>query len=150
MKRFANAVALLATLVLVVGACGDDDAGITVEDAWARTSPMMATNGAAYMKITAPSDDALVGAVVSSSIADHAEVHEVVMGGEGEMTMQQIQRLELPAGEEVSLQPGGYHVMFIDLAAPFEVGQTFDLTLEFENADDLVVEVEVTEEDPNA
>lgn len=147
--RGAKVAALLAALVMVVAACGDDDSGVTVDGIWARTSPQMAANGAAYMKITAPSDDALVGAVVSSDIADHAEVHEVVMDDEGQMMMGEVERIPLPAGDEVSLQPGGYHVMFIDLAAPFEMGQTFDLTLQFENADDMTVEVEVTEEDPN-
>lgn len=142
-------VALAAMLVVGVTACGDDDGGITVEGVWARTSPKVATNGAAYMKITTPVDDALVGATVSSDIADHAEVHEMIMGSDGEMAMQQTQRIAINAGETLSLQPGGYHVMFIDLAAPFELGQTFDLTLEFESGDTVTVEVEVTEEDPN-
>jgi copper(I)-binding protein len=142
-------IALAALLVVGVTACGGDDE-ITVEDVWARTSPMMATNGAAYMKITAPTDDALVGASASSDIAAMVQVHEVVMGDDGEMAMQETEKIELPAGETVSLQPGGYHVMFMELADPFEIGQTFDLTLEFESGEELTVEVEVTEEDPNA
>ena len=148
--RGLRIAALVAALIMVVAACGDDDSGVTVEGVWARTSPKVATNGAAYMKITAPTDDALVGATVDSSIADHAEVHEMIMMDDGMMAMQEAEKVELPEGETVSLQPGGYHVMFIELAAPFEMGQKFDLTLHFEDAADVTVEVEVTEEDPNA
>lgn len=143
-------VALVATLIMSVAACGDDDGGITVEDTWARTSPKVATNGAAYMKITSDTDDALVGAAVPSDIADHAEVHEVVMDADGAMMMQQTEKVELPAGETVSLQPGGYHVMLIELVDALEIGQTFDVTLEFESGATKTVSVEVTEEDPNA
>lgn len=148
--KVSKMVALVATMVLVVAACGDDDGGITVDGVWARTSPKVAANGAAYMQITAAEADALVGAEVSSDIADHVEVHEVIMDGDGMMMMQETEKIDLPAGETVSLQPGGFHVMFIDLVEPFELGQTFDLTLMFESGEEIVVEVEVTEEDPNA
>ncbi|MGA1345546.1 MAG: copper chaperone PCu(A)C, partial [Ilumatobacteraceae bacterium] len=66
----------------------------------------------------------------------------------GAMVMQQIMSLDLPAGETVELKPGGYHVMLIDLAAPLEIGQTFDLTLDFETAPDRVVTVEVRDDAP--
>ena len=149
----------LALLSFGAAACGSDDA-ITVNDPWARSSPAMVTMGAAYMQITAPAGDTLIGVSVPESIADHAEVHEMVPAAEadssmdmgdhssmdmGAMVMQQIMSLDLPAGETVELKPGGYHVMLIDLASPLEIGSTFDLTLDFETADDMVVSVEVRE-----
>lgn len=149
----------LALLSFGAAACGSDDA-ITVVDPWARTSPAMVTMGAAYMQITAPAGDTLIGVSVPASIADHAEIHEMVPAAEAEssmdmgddssmdmgaMVMQQIMSLDLPAGETVELKPGGYHVMLIDLAGPLEIGSTFDLTLDFETADDMVVSVEVRE-----
>jgi len=116
--------------------------------------------GAAYFKITSENDDSLIGVSVSTDIADHAEIHEVVhsmdMSDEstdmsddemhdGAMSMQQIDSLELPAGSTVRLAPGGYHIMLIDLAAPLVAGETFELTLDFATADDLTVTVEVSE-----
>jgi len=65
--------------------------------------------------------------------------------GDDSMTMQEIDKLEIPAGETVKLEPGGYHVMLIDLVEPLEVGQTFDVTLTFEKAGDKTVTVEVKE-----
>jgi copper(I)-binding protein len=62
--------------------------------------------------------------------------------------MQQVASIPLPAGETVSLAPGGFHIMMMNLAAPFESGQKFDVTLQFEVMGDVVVEVEVMEEAP--
>lgn len=178
LKRAAQGVALVAVSALVVASCGSDDDStsdtssatkedITISGAWARTSPMSVTVGAVYMDITASFDDELVGASVDASIAATAEIHETVtaMPGEegeassmssdmtqdtmvGEMTMRPVSSVALPAGEMVQLMPGGYHIMLLDLAAPLEVGQTFDVTLTFANAGAKVVTVEVRDEAP--
>ena len=62
------------------------------------------------------------------------------MGGDdmgmGGMTMREVARIPLPAGEAVTLEPGGYHVMLLELAAPLTAGQTFPVTLTFEEARD--------------
>ena len=78
------------------------------------------------------------------------EVSEDTMAGDmsGEMTMRPVSSVALPAGETVMLMPGGYHIMLLDLAAPLEVGQTFDVTLTFANAGTQVVTVEVRDEAP--
>jgi periplasmic copper chaperone A len=148
MMKALRIATVVAVLSMAVVACGDDGGGIEIDGQWARTSPKTATNGAAYMKITAPDADALIGASVDSSVAGRAEVHEMTMASDGAMMMQQTEAVPLPAGETVSLEPGGYHVMFIDLANPFEKGQKFEVTLQFENGEDMTIEVEVTEEAP--
>ena len=68
--------------------------------------------------------------------------------GMGAMTMQEVEAIDLEAGDTVSLEPGGYHIMLLDLVEPLEVGDTFDVTLDFETADDLVVTVEVRDSAP--
>ena len=162
----ATRLALLAIAPHALAACGGDDP-ITIEGQWARTSPAMASMGAAYMDVTSSEGDQLVGVSVPASIAARAEIHEMVPAdvpmddsmdesmedGEmdmdmGAMVMQQIMALDLPAGETVSLEPGGYHVMLIDLAEPLAEGDTFNVTLDFAEADDLTVEVVVRTEAP--
>ena len=109
--------------------------------------------GAAYFDITSADDDSLVAGSVSSDVAARAEIHEVVKAmdmGDDEMhddamSMQEMDALELPAGTLVQLAPGGYHIMMIDLAKPLVVGETFDLTLDFDQAPDLTVTVEVSD-----
>jgi copper(I)-binding protein len=146
-------VALLAALILVIPACGDDAEGITVEGAWARNSPMTAGAGAGYLKVTSPVADTLVGITVDATVAEMGELHDVVEVSTGTtipgsmdlgtgMMMIPIDAIPLPAGEQVVLEPGHLHLMFVGLAGPLEIGQKFDVTLQFETADDLVVEFE--------
>ena len=61
------------------------------------------------------------------------------------MGMQPIDSLDVPAGEEVSLEPGGYHIMMFDLVKPIEGGDTVAVTLTFENAGEIQVEAEARE-----
>ena len=181
-RRFSvvsTAAVLAAAMSLSLAACGGDDSsietdqmempsgsGIEITGAWARTSPMMASRGAAYMTIVSGADDRLIGAAVDPSIADRAEVHEVVMADDtdessmdmgsdssmdmpsSEMVMREVEGIDLVAGEMLMLKPGGYHVMIIDLVAPLEMGQVFDVTLTFDKAGDVVVPVEVRDDAP--
>ena len=146
---------------------------IAISGAWARTSPMSVNVGAVYMDITAAADDELLTASVDASVAGTVEIHETLaadmaggdsaMPGEageetsedtmaggmsGEMTMRPVSSIVLPAGETVLLMPGGYHIMLLDLVAPLEEGQTFDVTLTFANSGTQVVTVEVRDEEP--
>ena len=50
------------------------------------------------------------------------------------MKMRQVDAVPLPAGQAVTLSPGGYHIMLVDLKAPLVAGQSFPLTLTFEKA----------------
>lgn len=143
------------------------EASVVVSKQWARTSPMATTMGAAYMDITATAGDELVSASVDASVAETVELHEVVpaegdhssddhssMGSDstmamsGEMKMQQVDKIMLPAGETVSLEPGGYHVMLLGLAKPLEVGDTIAVTLTFATAGEITVDVPVLDEAP--
>jgi hypothetical protein len=56
--------------------------------------------------------------------------------------------IQLTADETVAFEPGGYHVMLLDLAAPLEVGDEFDVTLEFADSDDVTITVPVEETAP--
>lgn len=70
------------------------------------------------------------------------------MPGGDMMQMRPVDRVDIPAGEQVALEPGGYHIMLLDLAAPLEVGDTIEVTLDFETAPDVTLDVEVRESAP--
>jgi hypothetical protein len=158
-RRLARTAGLaLATLLAVsaLAACGGGGAKITVTDAWARSSPMVAGAGAAYMKIenAGTEADALVGA--ASPVAATVEVHETYETGMespapsdgtggGMMGMRPIDRLEIPAGEAVELKPGGYHIMLIGLPQELKAGDTIEITPKFEKAGKITVTAEVRE-----
>lgn len=147
---------LVVALGLLAAGCGGDDGGVSVDGQWARNSPKTASAGAVYMNLTSDAADALIGASVDSSIADRVEVHEVVPvegsedaeEGMAAMMMQPVSEIALPEGETVNLKPGGYHIMLLDIAAPLEIGQKFDVTIKLKNGGEKVVEVEVREEAP--
>ncbi len=149
---------LLVVLTVTAAGCGGDG-GVSVEDPWARNSPRMASAGAVYMQLEAGEDDRLIGASVDASVAGKVEIHETAMvegemsddsgeGMGGAMMMREVGEIALPGGTEVSLEPGGLHIMLLEITTPLELGQKFDVTLTFENAGEKVVEVEVREEAP--
>jgi copper(I)-binding protein len=70
------------------------------------------------------------------------------MAGMGEMTMQPVDTIDLPAGTAVSLKPGGYHIMLMNLAKPLEKGSSITLTLLLKTAGKLVIDLPVLDEAP--
>jgi copper(I)-binding protein len=142
MKRL---IPVLVAVALTAVACGGGG-GIEIGDAWARTSASMQNAGAVYMTISADDEgDTLTGVSVDSSVAAVAELHETTMSDDdsGTMMMQEVVSIEVPTSGEVSLEPGGYHVMLMQLAEPLVAGNEFTVTLSFENAGDVDVNVEV-------
>jgi copper(I)-binding protein len=160
-----SAVAVLAVISTIgLAACGNDSTAtdttvatedslpatpsITVSGQWARTSPMATDMGAAYMTINSNMDDELLSAKVDMSIAMMTQIHETVMGDDGAMKMQEVEKIDIKAGIPTELKPGGYHVMLMQLEAPLETGSIISVTLTFAKAGDVVVEIPVQEEAP--
>ena len=51
------------------------------------------------------------------------------------MKMSAVDRVDLPAGKTVKLEPGGYHLMLVDLKQGLKAGDSVPLTLTFESND---------------
>jgi copper(I)-binding protein len=151
-RSLRKALALIGAIVLAAGLAGCGTAStpttsaatLTIEGAWVRP-PLGADRPAAgYLSITNPGDvaDALIG--VTSPIAMSCEIHETSMDSSGMAGMHPIDRLEIPAGGTVKLEPGGYHLMLME-TENLTVGSTVELRLEFEKAGTVVVQAEVRE-----
>ena len=104
---------------------------LEISNAWARATPAKAENGVAYLTIRSPTSDRLVS--VSSPVAKKAELHTMSMEGMV-MKMRPLAGLDIPAGQSVTLKPGGEHIMLMGLNGPLREGQSFPLTLTFEKA----------------
>jgi len=105
-------------------------ANISVSDAWARaTMPGQKVSGA-YMQIQSDADAKLIS--VSSPAVPRVEVHEMKMDGDV-MRMREVQAIDLPKGKTVSLEPGGYHIMLMNLPKPIAAGEVIPLTLTIES-----------------
>lgn len=116
--------------------------GLRVTGAWARATPPTIENGAAYLVIhnPGPRDDVLVGA--RTARAARAELHHSRHGG-GQARMAHTPRVRIPAEGRVAFEPGGRHVMLVGLGTALTAGERFALTLVFERAGELRVEVPV-------
>ncbi len=204
---------LCLSVLLFVAACSSDkkddateekktdtEKSLEISDVWSRTTTDGQTVGAVYLTIVGGSeDDALVDAMVPTTIAGDTQIHETKMGtaasdtssttmmddttsttammddtsatsdttsttvvqggmsavsvahegedhansGEGTMTMKEVDQIDIPAGETVMLKPGGYHIMMFDLVKPLVAGDTFEVTLTFEQAGTKTLTAEV-------
>ena len=115
-------------------------AAVRVEGAWARATVQGQKGTGAFMNITAKEGTRLVG--VSSPVAGVAEVHEMKMENDI-MKMRAVPGLDLPAGQTVSLKPGGYHLMLMDLKAPLMKDSTVPVTLMFKDAKGVETKLEM-------
>ncbi len=135
-------LATLTTLSLTSVAFAADV--IVVDDAYARSSGKAAKAGAAFMIIenTGDSDDRLIS--VTSDVAGRVELHTHEIDANGVAKMVHVEEgFAIPAGETHMLKRGGDHVMFMGLTAPFEHGATIPVTLVFENAGEVEIEIPV-------
>ena len=104
---------------------------LTVENPWARAIVKGQGATGAFMVLTAREPLTLVGA--TSPAAAIIEIHQMKMEGDV-MKMRAVDTLPLPAGQPVTLSPGGYHFMLMDLKAGFQAGSKVPLTLQVRDA----------------
>lgn len=127
---------------LALSGCATGE-GVEPHEAWAR-SAMAGETTAVYMILHNHTniDDALIG--VSTDAAEAAELHlSEVQNDVMRMTLQE--RIAIPAGGEVVLENGGYHVMLIGLKQDLYVGDEITLTLDFEHYPDVTLVAPVKE-----
>ena len=110
---------------------------------WSRATLPGAKVAAGYLTVKNNGGEADRLIAVSGEIAGKSEIHEMTVK-DGVMTMRPLaDGLEIPAGGELKLEPGSYHIMFMELAAPAVEGQNFKGTLTFEKAGEVEVEFAV-------
>ena len=135
-------LAALAAAVCLTGATAL--AEIEIVDPYARAATPSAMSGAAFMAITNSGDtpDRLIAA--SSDISARVELHTHIMDTGGVMRMVEVEDgFEVGPGETLMLQRGGAHAMFMGLNRSLEQGDTVEVTLTFEQAGDVTLQVPV-------
>lgn len=115
----------------------------TVSNVWVRTTVPGSTVSAAYMQINSATPVKLVKA--ESAVARIVEIHEMKMN-EGVMEMKALDALDVPAGKNIELKPGGTHIMLMGVKKPINKGDKVLLTLTFARVDKkpVVVKLEAT------
>ena len=115
---------------------------ISIEHPWARATPMGAKTGAAYLTIVnhSSSADRLIHA--STSVADKVQFHQE-NNDNGVMRMREMGAVPIGPGASVALKPGGTHIMIVGLKQQLKEGQALPLTLEFEKAGKIELQVPI-------
>lgn len=117
---------------------------LTVEGAVARASIGNAPTSAVYMTITTTGEpDRLIA--VASAAAQAVELH-TSMQEAGVSKMRRLEAVSVAADAPAELAPGSHHIMLIGLAAPLEEGATVPLTLTFEKAGEIALDVPVSKD----
>jgi periplasmic copper chaperone A len=137
-------IVLLVIPLLLVYCSSPVPGGITISGAWARPG-FSGANSAVYLIIenSGNQDDVLLSA--EASVAQLIELHESQMDQSGMMSMQEQERIDVRAKDQVAFQPGGLHVMLINLNGDLNPGDRFNLTLNFQETGQVPVDVEVRE-----
>lgn len=141
--RLAAKKPLLSSILLLflLAACSRSE-GVQIVGGWVTEPIGNVKNSAAYFTIKngQGAADRLIGA--STPLAARAELHTHVMDN-GVVKMRRVSDVEIPAGQNVRFEPGGLHVMLIGLQQPLKAGDQVPLSLTFENAGAVEVQLSV-------
>lgn len=168
MARQVNRTAQMVLAMVVLSsalfvACGSDDesAAVTSVDPIDRGTPVAEVGQLAIYAAYVPAPPTDVAALyfvvvnegsepdrllgVSSAGAGMAMLHQTVVDGDSSRMSMVDGGIEIPPGDEIVLEPGGYHVMLMSLVERLELGDTVPATLEFEVAGSVTIEAPVTD-----
>jgi len=139
MKKWFSILGLAAFALSACGSTAGED--IEIHNPWTRPAAQ-GENAAVYFQIHNHSQvaDELVGAL--SDAADVVEIHESRMEGDV-MQMNRVPSLPLVSGEEVNFEPGGFHIMLVNINKEFVLGEHIGVILHFAKHDDIVVNVHI-------
>jgi copper(I)-binding protein len=144
--RSVPSLALAVASLVVLAGCGSADAdhpagattpaggpaaeSVSVGDAWVKAADSGMSAAFGDLTNTGPQDVTVVS--VSSPASTTLELHETVENESGAMVMREKQDgFTIPAGGELLLEPGGNHIMLMDLTAPLVAGDEVTVTLTF-------------------
>jgi copper(I)-binding protein len=135
-NRWKRSCGIAATLVFAiatawsgVAAAADYKLGsLDISQPWARATPKGASTGGGYMTVTNTGNAPERLSCLSTDVAAQCQIHEMTMDN-GVMKMRPVAGgLEIKPGQIVTLKPGGYHVMLLDLKQPLQQGKAVEVT----------------------
>lgn len=144
MKRRTLVLSVAATMALAVSPVFAEDVqtdNLVISGAFSRATPKMAMTGIGYATISSLGEaDRLIG--FTSPACERPELHTHINDG-GIMRMREVEAIDIPAGGEVRLEPGGLHMMLIGLTQQLVEGESIAATLIFEKAGEVPVTLEI-------
>jgi copper(I)-binding protein len=125
--------------IILVGACSTEPQAPLVATDVVVTRPIPGMQmSAAYLSLTNHTDETIRISRVVSTQYESVQLHESIVK-DGVARMRAIPVLEIPAGETITLQRGGKHLMLMQ-----PTGATESVSLQFLDGDNLVLAVDAT------
>ncbi|MGB0221941.1 MAG: copper chaperone PCu(A)C [Luminiphilus sp.] len=137
MMRLLSLVSLLLLPTTVTAA-----ETLSIDDLWVRAAPPHMKMTAAYGGLRNDGVDPVTVVSVSTSITDRASIHETQLRNDRAM-MRPVSALPIAPGQQVTLEPGGLHLMLMELSTPLEIGKTIDICFMLETGDSVCAEAEI-------
>lgn len=124
---------------------------LEIRHPWARPTRPGQPHAGGYLEVRnlGRTEDRLVGVKVPAQVAARGELHTMRME-DNVMRMRQVENMRIPAGGRIALQPGGDHLMLIDVRRPLAAGEKVQAVLVFERAGEITVDLNVEERKPAA
>lgn len=140
----ATALIACSTLIATPALAHDYTTGtVTIDHPWSRPTPPGVPMGVGYMAITNHGDSDITFTSATTPRAESVSIHESTMN-DGTMSMRPLKDgLTIPAGETVELKPHSYHLMLEKLEGRLKEGERVPLTVNFEGAETMEVELNV-------
>ena len=142
MKALATATLALALLTGAPPVLAGGDA-VVIEGAWSRASIGTSRPGVAYMTLQNTGDAPVTVTGLRTELAMMPMIHTSTTDAQGVNRMSHLEQVEIAAGETVALEPGGLHVMLMDLQRPMIEGESFTLSLILADGEEITVEVPI-------
>ena len=142
MKMIATATLAIALLTAAPPVLAEGDE-VVIEGAWSRASIGTSRPGVAYMTLRNTGDAPVAVTGLRTDLAMMPMIHASTTDAQGVTRMTHMEQVEIAAGETVALEPGGLHVMLMDLQRPMVEGESFTLSLILAGGEEIAVEVPI-------
>ena len=128
--------ALITVILLAATSLAGADSGLQVSEPWVREAPPTSRVLAAYLTLVNTGDITVTVTAISSPDFKNAEIHRTVIEA-GVARMLPVKQLEVPAGGQLMLEPGGHHLMLFDPLRTLTAGETVTLIIHMNNGKQL-------------
>ncbi len=142
MKIIATATLAFALLIAAPPVLAEGDE-VVIESAWSRASIGTSRPGVAYMALINTGDAPVVVSGLRTDLAAMPMIHASTTDAQGVTRMSHMEEVEIAPGETVALEPGGLHVMLMDLQRPMVEGESFTLSLILAGGEEIAAEVPI-------
>ncbi len=128
--------ALITVILLAATSLAGADSGLQVSEPWVREAPPTSRVLAGYLTLVNTGDNTVTVTAISSPDFKNTEIHRTVIEA-GVARMLPVKQLEVPAGGQLMLEPGGHHLMLFDPLRTLTAGETVTLIMHMNNGNQL-------------